>query len=371
MLRKVIVKKLEITVNNYSIIEKIFRNKIFKTLKINDNFILSKRDKIIFICYKCKKELIESFFYNEKFLEKNIICHSCNKKKMFLEKYGMENPSQLQEIKEKKKETCLARYGVENPSQLQKTKEKKKETCLARYGVEYYINRNKCKKTCLMKYGIEHYTNNNKRNKTIENKYNVKNSFQIKSVKEKNKIKILSKSFDKYFKLENIIPLFTIEKYLKKENKYDKFIWQCKTCNTEFEGYYENGKEPRCPTCFPYTKSIREQELSNWCKILGEVIENDRTIIKPYEIDIYLPDYKLAIEYNGLYWHSIKFIQDKWYHQRKVELAYRQGIRLLHVWEHEDLEDIKKTIYYYINSNDSIKVKKPKLYNINNNLIWI
>jgi glucan-binding YG repeat protein len=53
-----------------------------------------------------------------------------------LEKYGVENPFQSEEVKEKGKATCLEKYGVENPFQSEEVKEKIKATCLEKYGVE-------------------------------------------------------------------------------------------------------------------------------------------------------------------------------------------------------------------------------------------
>ena len=46
----------------------------------------------------------------------------------------------------------------------------------------------------------------------------------------------------------------------------------------------------------------------------GEIVENCRNIIKPYELDIYIPKKKIAIEYNGIYWHSTALNKDMFYH---------------------------------------------------------
>lgn len=60
------------------------------------------------------------------------------KEQIYLKKYNVKNPSQLEEVKTKKKNTCLNNYGVENPSQSDTIKDKKKTTCLNRYGVDSY-----------------------------------------------------------------------------------------------------------------------------------------------------------------------------------------------------------------------------------------
>jgi hypothetical protein len=65
------------------------------------------------------------------------------KNKKFLEKHGVDNIFQLEYVKEKSKETCLKKYGVENPTQSEEIKKKSKETCLKKYGVEYPMQNEK------------------------------------------------------------------------------------------------------------------------------------------------------------------------------------------------------------------------------------
>lgn len=68
-------------------------------------------------------------------------------KKTCLEKYGVENPSQVKEVKDKKKETTLLHYGVEYPWQSEEIKEKISNTVMKKYGVRwitsstYFINK--------------------------------------------------------------------------------------------------------------------------------------------------------------------------------------------------------------------------------------
>jgi hypothetical protein len=50
------------------------------------------------------------------------------------------------------------------------------------------------------------------------------------------------------------------------------------------------------------------------------------------EIDIYLPDIKLGIEFNGIFWHSDKY-KSKKYHLNKTNMAEDKGIKLIHIWE--------------------------------------
>jgi G:T-mismatch repair DNA endonuclease (very short patch repair protein) len=71
-----------------------------------------------------------------------------------------------------------------------------------------------------------------------------------------------------------------------------------------------------------------------------------RDIIYPFEIDIYMPDYNLAIECNGSYWHSELNGKDRNYHLNKTIKSQALGINLIHIWEHEwyQKKDIVKSM---------------------------
>ena len=71
---------------------------------------------------------------------------------------------------------------------------------------------------------------------------------------------------------------------------------------------FEKGYEIRSTLSFA---SAGELELKNWLIEQGFNVKKTNDTL--YEIDIYLPDYKLGIEYNGEYWHSSTF-KNKNYH---------------------------------------------------------
>ena len=66
----------------------------------------------------------------------------------------------------------------------------------------------------------------------------------------------------------------------------------------------------------------------------GIIIENDKTILDGKELDIYIPDKHLAIEFNSDYWHREEQI-GKYYHQEKSLACREKGIRLIHIFEYE------------------------------------
>ncbi len=102
-----------------------------------------------------------------------------------------------------------------------------------------------------------------------------------------------------------------------------------------------------CPKCISsYSISKGETELQEWLKGYINIQTSDRQIIKPLELDIVIPKHKIAIEYNGLYWHSEQQGKDRSYHLNKYNLCKEQGYRLITIWENEWLlkRDIVKSI---------------------------
>ena len=76
----------------------------------------------------------------------------------------------------------------------------------------------------------------------------------------------------------------------------------------------------------------------------GKILFNSHKIIFPQELDIYIPEKKLAIEFNGLYWHSINRGKSRMYHQEKSKLCKEKGIRLIHIYEDEWNDEHKREI---------------------------
>lgn len=97
-----------------------------------------------------------------------------------------------------------------------------------------------------------------------------------------------------------------------------------------------DGKTP-----FVNGSSEGEKQLYDFIKYHydKEVINNDRSIINPFEVDIYIPDLRIAVEYNGLYWHSESDNRDKNYHYNKWKKCNDNGVQLITVWEDDWLNN--------------------------------
>ena len=287
-------------------------------------------------------------------------------KKTCLEKYGVENPWKNSSIRDKIKSTNLERYGVENPTKSNIIKDKIKKTNIERYGVEYQAKRkevlekikqtnlkiygaeyptqskdiqDKIKQTNLERYGTENVWSSDIIKKRIKNalikKYGVENILQSKEYIEKIKKTQKEKYYDIFinnlYKI-NLQLLDTKEEFIN--NTEHKF--KCLKCNTEFLSGFTNIQVVHCINCFKRSLSNKEKELYDFIVSIyqNKVIKNTRKIISPLELDIYIPDKNLAIEFNGDYWHSSER-KDKNYHLNKTLECKSKGIQLIHIFEHE------------------------------------
>lgn len=147
---------------------------------------------------------------------------------------------------------------------------------------------------------------------------------------------------------QNIKPLFNVDDYKGINIFYD---FECNGCNYKFSQHLKYGNKIVCKNCLPAKSGSKEQdEVYDWIKTIydGTVLVNDKNILDyGYEIDIYLPDLKIGIEYNGNYMHSVeKNTFDKGYHKRKITLGYRAGITILSIFSDEwkNKPDIVKSI---------------------------
>ena len=243
-----------------------------------------------------------------------------NKINSYLEKYGVENPSFLDDVRIK-----ISDYMK---NQSDETKSKRKKTMISKYGYEsnifrpdiinnrnkklsYKVIKDKRKETCLYKYGVDNYTKTDKYRKKITEKY-------------KNKVIETTLNSD-----ENYINHLGDGQYELKCNLKDHTFF----IHRHLYHARNRIKVPLCTICYPVNelKSIKEKELYEFITSIysGEVIDSYRDGL---EIDIYLPDLKIGFEFNGVYWHS-ELYKDKWYHLNKTNHFKERGIRIIHIWE--------------------------------------
>lgn len=116
--------------------------------------------------------------------------------------------------------------------------------------------------------------------------------------------------------------------------------WLCPDGHLWYAVVYSRLKNA-CPHCTMNGKSKAEEDFAGHLleRYTGTVIRNTRTVIPPKELDFYLPDIKVGIEFNGRYWHH-----DERREEYKRELCENLGISLHVVWDDEWQADKNKTI---------------------------
>lgn len=276
--------------------------------------IIIIRDIQLANCIVCGKTLNYNATLNGR--ERKFCSNKCK-----LSKEG--NPFAQKEIKERMRNNYLEKYGVDNPAKVKEVQEKMQQTCLERYGVINVYQSEEIKKKCRETF-IKHYGESN-------------GTFGISELREKawitRKKNIYKRIIEKY--KGKIEPAFTVEEYNGVGKRYK---WKCLKCGNVFESVYDDGYiKSRCFNCYPrintYVSSY-EKEIAEFITSYGfEIDTSNRTLIFPLELDIVIPDKKLAIEFNGIYWHSTEIHKDPNYHLNKTLLCKEKGYRLIHIWE--------------------------------------
>jgi len=363
---------------------------MIKTEKILVNITYRNITHFKFLNYDAK--VGESILVNINDLSKNsrvmvdVECDECKdiKKLVYhkylknIEKYGFYTCKKCSTIK--KKITYNNNYGVDNPMKLQEFKDKGKQTKLEKYGDENYNNLQKHIETNLKLYGKEHHLQNKdileKQKLTNFDKYGFTSASKSLIIKDKiissmNKTK-LSNSKVIYKEKYNINILDKIGDFYKIKCNVCNRIYDIKGNVLQLRLIYKNTLCTHCNPLGINNISNMEKDLLNFIKnnYHSNILINSKKIISPYELDIFLPDLKLAFEFNGLYWHS-ELYKDKNYHKLKTDLCEEKGIQLIHIYEDDwnyKQDIIKSMILYKLNKiNIKIFARKTKIKEITDN----
>ena len=285
------------------------RHKENKTKKIiclncSTSFIIPQHKKRQFCSVSCSQIYTKS--KNKEWLNKRDITN--------MNKYGVKSPLESQLVQEKYKNSILEKYGVSNPFLSKKIKNKAKQSILKKYGTDVAT-----------------------KNKTISKKISDKLKNRIPN--RDTKMDIRWEKIQTYCGVENLTPLFN-KQYLQDNLIKDiRVKFKCNKCDSINEVNIANGYLPTCNKCSNYKGySIIEEEITAFIQsnYKGNIQLKNRSILSSNrEIDIYLPDLSLAIEINGLYWHSEIWGKYRNYHVSKTEECLGKNIALFHIFDHE------------------------------------
>lgn len=279
------------------------------------------------------------------FSEEKVNAMTEKRKNTCISLYGTTTASQNEEIKEKARQTNLKRYGTEWTCQAESVKSKIQQTFLNNYGTTSPMKNEEVKKkmkdTCIKRYGVDNIKKSSKIKEIFLEKYGVEDSNLIGKDPQKVEIYKSPEKLKKYFD--------------DNQGKTLKEISESLGFST-----YQVGKVLHTYGLDEYVgktigTSIGEKSLIDFIKnLVGEenVIIRDRQTICPFELDILIPSKKIALEYNGNFWHSDAMLtyrkrnltesEIKRYHLKKTQLCKEKGIRLIHIFEYEWEDKEKK-----------------------------
>ena len=247
--------------------------------------------------------------YNIKKSKSQIINHM---EQTNLEKYGVKCIFQSNNVKQKIYSKCQENYGVKYYSQVDSVKQKIIKTNLEKYGVEYFTQSDEYKhrqKEYLQSLSIE-----------VKEKYRLQQ--RMKNINPKANIELIQKLSDKDL-LINEIKQYKLNSTSKLVQHFGINRSNINRIIREYDIRY----------LMDDNLTSFEREISEYVQQYYNISTNNRSIFKQ-EIDIYIPEKKFGIEFNGNWWHS-EYHKSKNYHQEKSKLAEKQGVFIYHIFEYE------------------------------------
>jgi len=269
-------------------------------------------------------------------------------KQTSLEKYGTEHYTQAPEVIQRNKNTCMERYGVTCSLHHPPNEKIVRQTMVEKYGAEYPLQSSeileKTKQTNLIKYGVENPNQNKeilvKRSKTRKENYYSEETLLKLSDLNWLKTQQSTLAVHEIATAMGDISSSTLGKYFNKMDIEVKYHWH----------------------------SSQERRLLYYYTARNINIETrNRKIIYPLELDIIFPDHKVAVEIDGVYFHSEEFKSDKFFHRNKTISVEKTGYKLLHFWDLEINNNFNKVvdkINHLLGLNTRIYARKLKIIQV-------
>ena len=290
----------------------------------------------------------------------------------YIKAHGGEcNVSQIKEVRSKVDKTNENTYGnrcnLANKDQL----ELKRQTYIKNYGVDHPMKNAEFKQHFFDEFEARHGYRFFYQSPQCIDKIRKNRDYEHREIISKN---------------EFVVPLFDLQHEQNLLCNRKQYWWQCLECGHCFAasilGYSRNdGRIVECPFCnmnnhMP-SHSFQELEIVDFLKhsfpdlrIFNSNNKVNRYIIPPYEIDIWIPEKKIGIEYNGSFWHSIEFLHK--YREnnfndfifsslKKKILCEQKDIHLIHLYEDEwtlNMEETKNLLINLISKKPFICQKR-------------
>jgi G:T-mismatch repair DNA endonuclease (very short patch repair protein) len=270
-----------------------------------------------------------------------------------LEKYGVENPSQAPNIKDKKKKTFISHYGVDNVWKSEEFKQQLNGIMIRKYGVLRRTNGEKISRILLSKTTEEKAEALEKRKNTNREKYGM--DFPITSQENADIAREGRKRF-----WENLTDEAREELIFKLKTAKDSDEWKAlkrKQNAVHWNSLSDDEKRRRLEKLRSGIKYVSSLEtrisriLSSWRSIDKEFDYKHLFYIGHRNYD-FLINRNLILEVQGDYWHATPKIytpsdmidmgtkkmtaQEVWERDRvKEKIAVDKGYKVVYIWENE------------------------------------
>lgn len=256
------------------------------------------------------------------------------------------NPAKQEDYIDKRISTCKEKYGKDHFSQTDEFKERLKSNYLRTHGTESFFQteeyKEKAKSTNNKKYGTDYWMQSEQRKMEVLRNICSEIGESYKIIDYNNlEIRVFHTKCGKEFTMHSVT--------LHRRKRSGAEI--CNHCNT-------------------FINSNEEKELVKFLEQYTNVEVNNRRLIRPFELDAVLPDRKIAVEFNGTYWHSDEIVNNN-YHKSKSDLCENLGYKLIHVWEdwwHNDKHIIKSILNGYLGSNTKIFARNCEIKEVSSKI---
>ena len=239
-------------------------------------------------------------------------------------RYGVANQGQRAEVQEKMGDSMQSNYGVRHALQSEELLEKRHQTYLHKYGVNHSSQhpdvKEKQRQTMLERYGVENY---------FKSETNIVNNMSDPS------------KIESWISFKSDPVSFISSNFSTPPNIYQLCECLGVTDTRIYDILIENGARD----LIKHYSSFMEVEIIDFIHSIDSNIRierNNRKLIAPYELDIYLPDYRLAFECNPAITHNSS-LPDQFggkpkprnYHKMKTDMCDNIGLQLFHIFGYE------------------------------------
>lgn len=292
------------------------------------------------------------YCFSEECQKQKKIIQQKRKEQSYLTHYGVTNPLKSQEIKDRIKQTCLDKYGFESANQSEIVKENKKKSFQERYGVDYTFQIPEIEKKIKesrsnQKFSKDIYrriVETNKRNHNGIMAWNPE-SFKRKNGYYTSQMNISKESLEI---LENENKFLELVKSLEFKDRTVRNISKLLDVSYSTVLRRINNYNIKDKVSFNFYVSSYELELREMFK---EYKQEHNYRYDNKEIDLYFPEYKFGVEFNGNYYHDkneyLKDIMNNTENSRerqKEKLFESIGIKIIQIWEDDWKKNKQKEI---------------------------